>query len=157
MDITHAMTDTQNPGAPGVSPINVVGMNSSAFAPHWKYQMTMAYRLDPISLGLTLRGLSEGKYNSNWITCTTACPVSTANNITSNFNTLPSAWYLDFSSSYSVSTGVDAYFNVKNLFNVNPPVFYPGPSNNAWQTIPAPLYNYDIEGRVYRVGVRFKM
>jgi len=40
--------------------------------------------------------------------------------------------------------------------NVNPPVFYPGPSNNAWQTIPAPLFNYDIEGRVYRVGVRFK-
>jgi len=106
--------------------------------------------------GMPLRGLSEGKYNSNWITCTTACPVSTANNITSNYNTLPSAWYLDFSSSYDVSTGVNAYFNVKNLFNVNPPVFYPGPNSNAWQTIPAPLFNYDIEGRVYRVGVRFK-
>jgi len=156
VNITHAMTDTQNPGAPGVSPINVVGMNSSAFAPHWKYQMTAGYRLDKIALGLTLRGLSEGKYNSNWITCTTACPVSTANNITSNYNTLPSAWYVDLNTSYDVTPGINAYLNVKNLFNVNPPVFYPGPSNNAWQTIPAPLYNYDILGRVYRVGVRFK-
>ena len=65
--------------------------------------MTASYRLDPVSLGLTLRGLSEGKYNSNWITCTTACPVSTANYITSNFNTLPSAWYLDLNSSYAVT------------------------------------------------------
>jgi iron complex outermembrane receptor protein len=156
MNITHAMTDTQDSGAPGVAKINVVGMNSTSAPPHWKYQMTANYRLDSISLGLTLRGISEGKYNSNWITCTSACPVSTANNITSDFNTLPSAWYLDFSSSYSVTSNVDAYFNVKNAFNVNPPVFYPGPNSNAWQTIPAPLFNYDILGRVYRIGVRFK-
>ena len=129
----------------------------NGLTPHWKYQMTAGYRLDQVSLGLTLRGLSEGKYNSNWITCTTACPVSTANNITSNFNTLPSAWYVDLNASYAVTPGVDAYFNVKNLFNVNPPVFYAGPNNNSWQTIPAPLFNYDIEGRIYRVGVRFKM
>ena len=157
VNITHAMTDTQNPGAPGVASIDVAGMNSTAAPPHWKYQMTAGYRLDQVSLGLTFRGVSEGKYNSNWITCTTACPVSTANYITSNFNTLPSAWYVDLSSSFAITPSVQAYFNVKNLFNVNPPVFYPGPNNNAWQTIPAPLYNYDILGRVYRVGVRFDM
>jgi outer membrane receptor protein involved in Fe transport len=157
VNITHAMSDVQNPGAPGVASIDVAGMNATSAPPHWKYQMTAGYRLDQVSLGLTLRGVSEGKYNSNWITCTTACPVSTANNITSNFNTLPSAWYLDFNSGYNIGTGVQAYFNVKNLFNVNPPVFYPGPNNNAWQNIPAPLYNYDILGRVYRVGVRFDM
>jgi outer membrane receptor protein involved in Fe transport len=155
--ITHAMSDVQNSGAPGTIPIDVVGENASAFAPHWKYQISTNYVSDPIVVGLTMRGLSQGKYNTNWITCTTACPVSTANNITSNYNTLPSAWYFDLSSSYTVSTGVNMYFNVKNLFNLNPPIYYSGPSGNAWQTIPAPLYNYDILGRVYRLGVRFDM
>lgn len=157
MNVTHAMSDVQNPGAPGVASIDIAGMNSTSAPPHWKYQMTFGYTLDQISMGVTLRGISEGKYNSNWITCTTGCPVSTANNITTNWNTLPSAWYVDLSTSYAVTPSVDAYFNVKNLFNVNPPVFYAGPNNNSWQTIPAPLFNYDILGRVYRVGVRFNM
>ncbi|MFO1249301.1 MAG: TonB-dependent receptor, partial [Alphaproteobacteria bacterium] len=156
-NITHAMTDIQDSGAPGVAKINVVGMNASAFAPHWKYQFNWAYTLDKLALGVTLRGLSEGKYNSNWITCTTGCPVSTSNNFTSDYNTLPSAWWVDLNTSYDITPEVTGYFNIKNLFNVDPPVFYPGPNSNAWQTIPAPLYNYDILGRVYRVGVRFKM
>lgn len=156
-NVTHAMSDVQNPGAPGVASIDVAGMNSTSAPPHWKYQFTASYKLNPVSLGLTLRGVSEGKYNSNWILCTTACPVSTANYITSDYNTLPSAWYLDLNAGFDILPEVNAYFNVKNLFNVNPPVFYPGPNSNAWQTIPAPLYNYDILGRVFRVGVRFDM
>jgi outer membrane receptor protein involved in Fe transport len=155
--ITHAMTDTQNSGAPGVAAINVAGMNATSAPPHWKYQFTANYSWEPVSLGLTLRGISEGKYNSNWVTCTTACPVSTANYITSDFNSLPSAWYLDISSSFDITNDVKAYFNVKNVFNVNPPVYYTGPSGNAWQQLPAPLYSYDILGRVFRVGVRFDM
>jgi outer membrane receptor protein involved in Fe transport len=117
----------------------------------------MNYHLDPMVLGLTLRGVSPGKINSNWITCTAGCPVSTANNITSSWNTIAGAWYLDLNSSYNISPGVEMFFNVRNLFNLNPPVFYSGPNNNSWQTIPAPLYNYDILGRVYRLGVRFDM
>jgi len=155
--ITHAMTDTQNSGAPGVAAINVAGMNATSAPPHWKYQFTANYSWDPVSVGLTLRGVSEGKYNSNWITCTTACPVSTANYITSDYNTLPSAWYLDINSSFDITNDVKAYFNVKNAFNLNPPVYYTGPSGNAWQQLPAPLYNYDILGRVFRVGARFDM
>lgn len=155
-NITHAMSDIQDSGAPGVAKIDIAGMNSTSAPPKWKYQFTARYTLDPISLGLTLRGLSAGKVNSNWITCTTGCPVSTANNITTDHNYLPSAWYLDFNSSYSFTDNLDAFLNVKNVFNLDPPVLYPGPGGNAWQTIPAPLFNYDILGRVFRVGVRFK-
>lgn len=155
-NVTHAIEDIQDSGAPGVAKIDVSGMNASAGPPKWKYQFTARYNLEPISVGLTLRGISEGKINSNWITCTTGCPVSTANYITTDFNHLPSAWWLDFNSSYSFTDNVDAFLNVKNVFNLDPPATYPGPGGNAWQTIPAPLYNYDILGRVYRVGVRFK-
>jgi iron complex outermembrane receptor protein len=157
MLITHAMSDVQNSGAPGTIPIDIAGENSTAAPPHWKYQATLNYHLDPMVLGLTLRGVSPGKINSNWITCTAGCPVSTANNITTSWNTIAGAWYLDLNSSYNISPSVEMFFNVRNLFNLNPPVFYSGPNNNSWQTIPAPLYNYDILGRVYRLGVRFDM
>jgi iron complex outermembrane receptor protein len=155
--ITHAMSDVQTSDVAGVAPIDIAGENATAGPPHWKYQGTIQYALDPMVLGLTLRGVSEGKYNTNWITCNTGCPVSTSNNVTSNMNTLAGAWYLDLNTAYTVSTGVNMYFNVKNLFDKDPPVYFTGPSGNAWQQIPAPLYNYDILGRVYRVGVRFSL
>jgi outer membrane receptor protein involved in Fe transport len=154
--IAHTIENTKDSGATGVAIIDVAGMNASDAPPKWKYQFTAQYSLDPITVGFTLRGISEGKYNSNWITCTTACPVSTANYITTDTNYLPSAWYLDINSRYNISENFEAFFNVKNVFNLDPPVFYPGPGGNAWQTVPAPLRNYDILGRVYRVGVRFK-
>ena len=155
-NITHVIEDIQDSGAPGVAVIDTVGMNATANPPRWKYQMSARYNLDAISLGVTLRGISEGTYNSNWITCTSACPVSTANNLTTNYNYIPSAWYLDFNSSYNVTDNVDIFLNIKNVFNLDPPVFYVGPGGNAWQRPAAPLFNYDILGRVYRVGVRFK-
>jgi outer membrane receptor protein involved in Fe transport len=157
MLITHAMSDVQNSGAPGTIPIDIVGENATAAAPHWKYQGTLQYHLDPVAFGLTLRGISPGKINSNYITCTAGCPVSTANNITTDYNKIAGAWYVDLNSSYMISPSVEMYFNVKNLFNLNPPVYYVGPNNNSWQSIPAPLYNYDLLGRVYRLGVRFNM
>jgi outer membrane receptor protein involved in Fe transport len=157
MHVTHAMSDVQTSDVAGVAPIDIAGENATAGPPHWKYQITANYVLDPVVLGLTLRGVSAGKYNTNWITCTTACPVSTSNNVTTDYNRIASAWYIDLNTSYNVSTDVRMYFNVRNLFNLNPPAYYPGPSGNAWQTIPAPLYNYDILGRIYRLGIRFDM
>ena len=155
--VTHAMSDVQNSGAPGTIPIDIAGQNNTAAPPHWKYQVSLNYNLDPIALGLTARGVSPGKINNNWITCTAGCPVSTANHLTTDQNTIAGAWYIDLNTSYNLSTGVQAYFNVKNVFDKDPPIFYAGPNNNSWQTIPAPLFNYDILGRVYRVGVRVSM
>jgi len=155
--ITHAMSDVQNSGAPGTIPLDVAGMNGTSAPPRWKYQFNVSYNLDPVVLGMTVRGVSAGNNNNNWITCTTACPVSTANHITSNMNAVAGAWYVDLNTSYTVSTGVQMYFNVKNLFDKDPPVYYVGPNSNAWQSIPASLYNYDILGRVYRLGVRVSM
>jgi outer membrane receptor protein involved in Fe transport len=155
--ITHAMSDVQNSGAPGVIPLDVAGENATAAPPHWKYQINLNYSVDPMVLGLTFRGVSPGKINSNWITCTAGCPVSTGNNTTTDMNTIAGAWYVDLNAAYTVSTGIQMFFNVKNLFDKNPPIYYVGPNSNSWQSIPAPLYNYDLLGRVYRLGVRFDM
>ena len=155
-NITHVIEDIQDSGAPGVAVIDTAGMNATANPPRWKYQLSARYTLDAISLGVTARGVSSGVYNSNWITCTTGCPASTANNVTTDYNHIPSAWYLDLNTSYAVTDNVDAFLNVKNVFNSDPPVYYVGPGGNAWQRPAAPLYNYDLLGRVYRVGIRFR-
>ena len=161
MFATHYITDVQSAGVLGVIPVELAGQNAGTAVPHWKWQVNFTYMQEMFSAGLTVRGVSAGVYNNNWITCTTGCPVSTANNITSDINYLPAAAYLDFNTTYKMNVGetsvVELFFNARNLANKNPPVYYPGPNNNAWQIYPAAQNNYDILGRVFRAGMRFKM
>jgi len=158
---THAISDVQTSGAPGTIPLDLAGQNAGSAVPHWKYSASVTYHLEPVTLGLSVRGVSAGVYNNNWITCTTACPVSTANNITSDMNSLPAAAYLDLSARYDIGTGgksgIQLFFNIKNLLNTDPAIYYPGPNGNAWQIYPATPNNYDLLGRVFRAGVRFKL
>lgn len=158
---THAISDVQTSGAPGTIPQQLAGQNARTGLPSWKYQANVSYHLDPVTVGLSMRGVSAGVYDNNWITCTTGCPVSTANNITTDLNHMAAATYFDLNTRFDIATGarskVELFFNVKNLFNVDPAVFYPGPSGNAWQIYPAVPANYDILGRVFRAGVRVKM
>ncbi|MGI4877474.1 MAG: TonB-dependent receptor domain-containing protein, partial [Janthinobacterium lividum] len=158
---THAISDIQNSGVPGTIPQQLAGQNVGSASPYWKFQASVNYRLDPVMVGLTMRGVSSGVYNTNWITCTTGCPVSTANNITTDMNHMPAIVYFDINARYDIPTGdhsaVELFFNVRNLLNKNPPVYYPGPNGNAWQIYPASPANYDILGRVFRAGLRFNL
>jgi len=158
---THAITDVQDSGAPGAVAREMAGVNSRSGLPSWKYQFNASYHLEPATVGLTMRGISSGVYDNNWIECTTACPVSTANYTTTDTNHLPGAVYFDLNTKLDIPTGSGSgfqlFFNVRNLFNVDPVVYYPGPNGNAWQIYPAAANNYDILGRVFRAGVRFNM
>ncbi len=75
---------------------------------------------------------------------------------------LPSAWYTDANISKTLAIGgrkVEAFLNVTNLFNELPPValsadaafFVPG------QRYPSDLNMYDVLGRRYVAGLRFKL
>lgn len=156
---THAISNVQESGAPGTIAQELAGQNIGSAVPKWKYQANMSYHLDPVMLGLSMRGVSSGTYNNNWITCTTECPKSTANNITTDMNYMPAAVYFDFNARYDIHTGGDSkielFFNIRNLANKQPPVYYPGPNNNSWQRYPADPGNYDILGRIFRAGLRF--
>ena len=157
---THYISDVSSAGILGVIPVDLAGQNAGNAVPNWKYQGTATFSLDPVTVSLIARGVSAGVYNNNWITCTTGCPVSTANNITSSINSLPAAVYFDFNGVYKIPTDlaeIQLFLNVKNMANKHPPVYYPGPNNNAWQIYPAAQNNYDILGRVFRAGMRFKM
>jgi outer membrane receptor protein involved in Fe transport len=60
------------------------------------------------------------------------------------------ATYVDVAGSYNVRPGVQAYFKIDNLFNVDPE---PSPQTNTGLDVNPALY--DTLGRFYRVGLRF--
>jgi outer membrane receptor protein involved in Fe transport len=158
MLLTHAISDVQNSGAIGTIPLQRAGENGGSAPPHYKLNASLNYNRDPVNIGLTVRAISSGKINNSWITCTTGCPVSTANHLTTNQNHIAGAIYFDLNTTYFIPTAegdMELFFNIRNLFNLNPPVYYVGPNNNSWQTYPANGQDYDILGRVFRAGVRF--
>jgi iron complex outermembrane receptor protein len=124
---------------------------------------TVAYQLDTFRATLTARTSSAGKINANGIECTSACPTSTTANPTYNLNHINGYFYVDASVSYGfrlagIADQVEVFANVRNLFNKDP----------AEVPIPAQPYvprtnsttiggRFDTLGRLYRVGVRFKM
>lgn len=111
----------------------------------------------PVSLSLAARGLSAGTINNQYIACTTACPVATVANPTIDSNFLPGAVYFDLATAYSFTDGIQAFFNIKNLINKDPAIVPRGPSGAPFDQTLANPYLYDVLGRVFRAGVRFKM
>jgi hypothetical protein len=157
MLVTRALSDISTSGSPGTIPSESVG----ASVPKWRFQGSASYVLDPVTVGLTIRGISAGVLNNSWITCTSDCPASTANHITSDWNHIDGATYFDFNASYKISMGdrseADLFFSVRNLTNKSPAIDYVGPNNSSYTFYPANNSNYDVLGRVFRAGVRFKM
>ena len=141
-------------------PTDQVGQHSGGVnLPRWKWNATLAYTTDALSTQLTMRGVSSGKFNTSYIECSSGCPTSTADNQTIDNNFIAGATYFDASASYKIITEAageySLFLNVQNLFNKDPPVvpnsgglLYAGKGTNV--TL------YDILGRVFRAGLRFK-
>jgi iron complex outermembrane recepter protein len=159
---THYLENTINTGVAGVAAINNVGDNSEGAAsgtntlPHWKYSATATWDYGPVAASLTARGVSDGVINSTYIQCTTNCPTATVAHPTISNNFLPGAIYFDTNITYKLPRGIETYLSVDNVFNV-PPVMTPyGPSIGSAPLSLNPTI-YDTLGRVFRMGVRFKM
>lgn len=138
---------------------NQVGVNSGNIGPpDWRITMSLNYQLEPVSVTLTSRLVSSGRINSDWIECTSGCPVSTPAHLTINNNRLPGAAYFDMNVNYSIDIAdmpTTAYFSVKNMFNVDPP---PIPTSANYSNLGIGAAGlYDINGAVFRLGLRFKM
>jgi iron complex outermembrane recepter protein len=143
-----------------VPPIDIVGSNyfGSAGAtanaiPNWKLSMTGTYHLSRWAFSLTGRGFGDGTLTTAipYTACTSGCPPSTAANPTINSNFMPGRLYLDTNLNYTFDFGSDStaelFFSVKNVLNSDPP-----PVPSAGNAI-----LYDLLGRVYRAGIRFKL
>lgn len=158
---THYMYDIVDAGIPGVAPVNYAGTNAGEGPPSWRYLSTVTYNRDPVSVTLTARGLSAGRYSNSFIECTANCPTSTANNITINDNHIAGAFYLDGNLTYTIGgkggSETELFFNVQNLLNKNPPIVAQGPGGTTFNMPPYNPIMYDVLGREFRAGVRFKL
>ncbi|MHB1206371.1 MAG: TonB-dependent receptor plug domain-containing protein [Rhodospirillaceae bacterium] len=128
-------------------------------APSWNGQLTVSYSNDPIRFNWTEQYISSGKMYQNMIECASNCPVPVPAGLqTIEKNYVPSYYLTNISIAYALfkdgGNNAEVYFNVDNLFDRDPnPIGVTGVAY-APQTS-AQLY--DVYGRSFRLGVRFKM
>ena len=143
---THIIEFTSFTALPGAVKVDNAGVNSGN-TPDWKVLGIQSYANDRFTLTVQERWFSDGTYNpSNWIECQTGCPVSTPNAPTIDNNRMPGAFYLDIGASFNLTDEIEIYGKVDNVFDHDP-------AQSPFHVNPA---LYDIVGRMYRAGVRFR-
>ncbi len=136
-----------------------VGQNGGS-TPKFRLTASGTWAYNGWHAGLTARGVSSGVYNTHWVVCSTACPVSGAGdtrNVTVNGNHIPGAVWFDGSVSKDLSFGdsskVSVFLNVRNLLNKDPAVVATsGSFGDTTSSYNAGLY--DVMGRVFNAGFR---
>jgi iron complex outermembrane receptor protein len=135
-----------------------VGLGNALQSPKYRYLVSAGYNWAPVTATLTMRGVSSGRYNNDFITCTEGCPgVPTLpqGTLTIDSNYIAGIRYFDLALQSDVGdTGAQLFFVVENLLNKDPSLvaggrgggFYNGQGNADY---------YDRLGRFYRAGVRF--
>lgn len=145
----------------GVTAIDLAGSNVSA-TPDWSYRVTAAYSLDPFTLNIAARGVSDGVISNAYTECTSNCPALRPPFYSINDNQIDGALYFDVSATYAFELGEsaasgEAYVSIKNLFNSEPPLTANPDLLGAENTVGYVQTNrslYDVLGRTFRVGLR---
>lgn len=142
-------------------PTDTVGENAGGAPSTWRYTATLTYDLDPMRVALTARGFSAGTYSNSYIECTSGCPLSTAAHRTIDNNHIDGALYWDASTSYKFAVGDaaegEAFLNIRNLLNTDPAPVARSVTGNSFFEPLTNLSKFDVLGRVFRAGLRFKM
>jgi iron complex outermembrane receptor protein len=137
------------------------GENSGSL-PDWTYRFSAGYSLHSgFSLQAIARGVSGGVYNNNYVTCSTDCPVSTADFRTINTNKIKGAFYFDLNTNYNftlMNSKAEVFLSIRNIFDKDPVLVANGPSGDNTGAYPQTNRNlYDVLGRVFRMGVRLSL
>ncbi len=131
----------------------------NAPAPKWSGQISLSYSNDPFRFNWTTRYISSGDMFADFIACTTGCPTPVpAGMRTVDYNYVPSYYATDIAVSYALfrdgDRNAEVYLNVDNLFDKDPPPV--AVSGVAYGLMTQPAL-YDVFGRAFRAGVRFRM
>jgi iron complex outermembrane recepter protein len=142
-------------------PIDTVGTNGTNGTlknslPKWRYSATVGFDRDPVALSVTARGFSAGVYNTSYIECTSACPTSTVANMTINDNHLPGAIYFDANVTVKLTDQIETFLSVDNIANKDPYQMAFGTGVGVAPLSVNPVL-WDVLGRAFRFGARFKM
>lgn len=111
--------------------------------PEWRVNLDANYTLDDFRFGISYRFIDGGK-------------VDTRYNLTRldiADNTIAGRSYVDLSTSYKLTSAVEVYGRVENLFNVHPPVT----PNGITQPTIANSQFFDRRGTFFVVGTRFRL
>ncbi len=139
------------------APINVLADYSANGPQHWSYNLSLGYEGGRVRLNATAYGFTSGKARNDLIECTSGCPASTTAAPTANDNHVPGATYFGLSGSYEFFDGIVAFASVQNLLNKQPPAVPVYVGNNPPAGIPTNAAFFDTLGRMFRLGVRFKL
>jgi outer membrane receptor protein involved in Fe transport len=143
----------------GVNAASLGGFPLSA--PKFSYRLSATYALDPVSVTLTMSGLSKGVYATNAVECQTGCPVSSTAAPTIDNNRIPAVQQFDFSLNYDIldegTRSAEAFFVVNNFTNKGPPNVAGNLSTGVYQKGDGSFYQDYRIGRTFRAGVRFRM
>jgi len=149
---TNVMKYRRDPGIVGGVVQEQAGQNGGD-TPHWKVFFTQGYDADTWGLFVNERWFSEGRINTNWFACASACPAPLdANHPTVNSNYMPGELYFDIGGHYDLSETSQLYFKIDNLTNQDPGNAYSyHPETQGVVTSPV---LYDTLGRFYHIGFR---
>lgn len=138
-----------------------IGLGANLSGPKYRFLLSAGYDWDPVSVTLSMRGISSGVYNNRFLECDVGnCPdpntlAAMGYSDTINDNHIDSAHYFDLGVNYKLEGLGELYFVVENLTNEDPAKvaggrgagFYQGQSN---------VTLYDRFGTMYHGGVRFQ-
>ena len=131
---------------------------TGAYAPKLRGFFSTSYNLDPVTVTATLKYTVAGVYSRQFAECTTGCPVSTAlrPTILAADNHIAGQTILDLAFTYKPFSeqDIDTFFTIENVTNAPPPEI--GGSVAAGSIAGAGNKAYDVLGRQYRAGIRFK-
>ncbi len=134
-----------------------VNLGENTGIPTWRYQGEIVLEKGPVTVSFTGRGFSDGVIANSFVECSSNCPTSTSAHRTIDNNHVDGAFYFDATASYEVSENATVYFAVDNLLNRAPaPYGSAGTGIGSAQIGVSQLY-YDVIGRSFRAGLRFKL
>ena len=107
-------------------------------SPRLRFTLSAGLELAALSLSGQVRYIGKGTYNNEW-----------TSGIQINDNTIPAAVYADMNIAYELTSDVQLFGGINNLFDKSPP-----PVPNAQSLVTNPVY-YDMIGRSYRIGLRY--
>jgi outer membrane receptor protein involved in Fe transport len=149
---THVSKFISTSGVLGTVPHESAGENGGSI-PHWKFFGLQSYNNDKWGINFSETWISDGRLNTQYIQCTSGCPLPTVNNPTVNNNFLPGAFYFSVGGTYNINENWQLFGKIDNVTNVDPPSVAAAAANsNAIN----PLL-YDTAGRLYRLGVRLNL
>ncbi|MFZ2995826.1 MAG: TonB-dependent receptor [Sphingobium sp.] len=143
---THIRKFVTDTGIIGTIPVDSAGVNLGN-TPDWKWLAIQSYENDKFSFMIQERWFSDGVLGNQYVVCQPgSCPQSTNNAPTIDQNFMPGAFYMDIGGTYNITKAITAYAKIDNLFDRDP-------AKSPYFVNPA---LYDVVGRMYRAGVRFR-